>query len=117
MNNESKNINHTFSKILLIGVTISASIIGIGLLLFLTTGKSGYSGESYPYTLAGLFSGLFELKSYAIILLGLLFLLFTPILRVVMSVFIFWQEKDYTYVKITLLVLFVLIAGMLLGKV
>lgn len=85
--------------------------------MLLITGKSGYPGDSYPYTISGLISGIIAFKSYAIILLGLLFLLLTPIMRVVMSVFIFWQEKDYTYVKITLLVLMILIAGMLLGKV
>ena len=85
--------------------------------MLLITGKSGDPGDSYPYTITALISGIIKLKSYAIILLGLLFLLFTPIMRVVMSVFIFWQEKDYTYVKITLFVLMILIAGMLLGKV
>lgn len=114
---KSKDINVAFSRILRAGVTISAIIIGTGFILFLITGESGYPGDTYPYTVSTLFSGLVAFKSYAIILFGLLCLLLTPIMRVVMSVFIFWKEKDYTYVKITLLVLTILIIGMLLGKV
>jgi uncharacterized membrane protein len=117
LNTQSKDVNLIFSKTLRAGVTISATVIIIGLLKLLITGESGYPGDSYPYTITELFSGVIKFKSYAIILLGLLFLLLTPIMRVVMSVFIFWKEKDYTYVKITLLVLLILIAGMLLGKV
>lgn len=117
MKTQSKDVNLLFSKILRVGVSVSATIIVIGLLKLFITGKSGYPGTSYPYTVTELISGIIKFKSYAIILLGLLILLFTPIMRVIMSVFIFWQEKDYTYVKITLFVLLILIAGMLLGKV
>lgn len=56
-----------------------------------------------------------EFDGAAIIQLGVVVLIATPILRVAFSLFSFLIEKDYMYVIITLIVLSVIFANMLLG--
>jgi len=105
------------SKVLRIGVLISAGVIMWGLLQLLITGVSGYPEGTYPVTLGSVAQGVAELKSVAIIQTGLFLLILTPVLRVASSLFVFLKEKDYLYVAITLTVLSILIISFLLGKV
>ncbi|WP_432708849.1 DUF1634 domain-containing protein, partial [Pedobacter sp.] len=56
-----------------------------------------------------IFTGLKSMDSAAIIQFGTLLLIFTPIMRVVFSVFSFLIEKDYLYVLIGLFVLCVIL--------
>ena len=48
---------------------------------------------------------------------GLLVLIATPVLRVAVSILAFWQEGDRKFVLITSVVLALLLASFLLGKV
>lgn len=104
------------SKILRICVIVSAVFIAVGLLMFLFSGQSGYPGDTFPTTLKDIFSGLVELKPYAIISLGLLFLIMSPVIRVAVSILVFLKERDYLYVAITGLVFLILIISFFLGK-
>lgn len=51
----------------------------------------------------------------AIIQLGILLLIATPIARVVFSVFAFWVQRDYLYVGVTIVVLVILLYSLLFG--
>lgn len=115
---ESKiaKVEITISKMLRIGVVLSASIIIIGLSMFLITGNSGYTGSTYPTAVGEIFRGLLQLKSYGIIMTGLLLLIATPIFRVGVSIIVFMKEKDYMYVKITAIVFIILILSFAMGK-
>lgn len=123
MENEKKKeskieeVEITISRLLRIGVLLSAAVIAIGLVMFLITGQSGYAGSSYPATPGQILHGLINFKSYAVILTGLLILIFTPVFRVGVSIIVFTKEKDFLYVKITLLVFIILMISFLLGKV
>jgi uncharacterized membrane protein len=119
MKAESKieEIEIIISKFLRAGVMLSAIIVGIGLVMFLVTGKSGYTGEYFPTSPSEIFIGLVGLKSYAIILTGLIILVLTPVFRVGVSIIVFIKEGDYLYVKITSLVFIILIISFLIGKV
>jgi uncharacterized membrane protein len=117
------------SKTLLYGVVLSTAIIVIGLVVMAVTNKTGYvcdaSGDSlncllnynpntiphgdYPNTLPALLSGLEAGKSFAIIQLGVIVLLATPVLRVGISLALFAIEKDRPFVLITLFVLLILL--------
>jgi uncharacterized membrane protein len=55
-------------------------------------------------------------ESSAVIQLGLLLLIATPIARVALSVIGFLRERDFTYVALTLVVLGVLLGSLFLGK-
>ena len=105
------------SNLLRVGVIISAVFILVGLIMFLITGNSGYSGSSFPHSIGMIFNGLIALNSYGIILTGLLLLILTPVFRVGISIIIFFQEKDYLYMVITSIVLIILIISFLLGKI
>jgi uncharacterized membrane protein len=59
----------------------------------------------------------FMLKGQAIIQLGIILLIATPILRVIFSTIGFVLERDYMYVGISLLVLFIIFLSMISGQV
>lgn len=105
------------SKALNIGVTTSAIVILIGLLMLIITGKSGYPIGYYPTSPGEILKGFLSLKPYAIILTGLLLLILTPAFRVAVSIITFLYEKDYLYTGITTLVFIILIISFILGKV
>jgi uncharacterized membrane protein len=68
-----------------------------------TPSANGYA------TIAAIFKGLKSMDSKAIIQFGTLLLIFTPITRVVFSIFSFLVERDYMYVIIGLFVLCVIL--------
>lgn len=103
------------SRFLRIGMIVSAVIISIGMGMFLVTGKSGYNENFYPTSFNEILQGVISLKSYAVIMAGLLSLILLPVGRVVLSLILFYKERDFLYVKITLLVLAVLMFGFIAG--
>jgi uncharacterized membrane protein len=115
--NKVENMEKAITICLRVGVTVSSIIILLGLVMFLVTGNSGYADNYFPSTPVEIFKGFIALKSYAIILTGLIILILTPVLRVGVSIFVFVKEKDYLYAKISSVVLAILIISFLLGKV
>ncbi|HLX56847.1 MAG TPA: TSUP family transporter [Ktedonobacteraceae bacterium] len=93
------------------GVTASALVILLGLILlaFHPAGLSARSLQSFPQTLGEVWTGLLALQPQAVIVLGLLLLIATPVMRVAVSVVAFALEHDRHYVVITLLVLAILL--------
>lgn len=104
------------SHFLRLGIIVSSLVILLGLVLFLQTGLSGYPENTYPLTTPDLIDGIKLSKPYAIMTAGLLILIGIPVLRVALSILVFWQERDYLYVKITSIVFIILISSILLGK-
>lgn len=115
------------SVLLLAGVSLSAALLAFGLLLLLLTGPSGaLAGVTpqqmltrqgpilYPYTLREVVHGLAGGQPLAIIALGELCLIATPVLRVAASVVLFALQGDYLYVAITLGVLTLLLVSIFL---
>lgn len=118
-NNKSSKIEDTeilISKTLRLGVVLSALIIGLGLIMLIVTGNSGYPGSSFPTSPVQILKGLVVFKPYAVILTGLLVLILTPVFRVGISIITFIKEKDFLYVTITSIVFIILIIGFMLGK-
>ncbi len=60
-------------------------------------------------TLGGIFNSVIALKASAIIQIGIILLIATPIARVAFSVYAFIIQKDRVYIGITILVLALLI--------
>ena len=116
-NQKSAMMEVVISKSLRYGVAVSAITILIGLILFITTGESGYDYNYFPSTPSEIFAGLMSLKPYGIMMAGLLLLIFTPVFRVGVSIIAFFLEKDYLYVVITSIVFIILIVSFILGKV
>ena len=102
------------------GVLLSASIILIGLLMLpLHPGGFSVSGLlSFPQSFSQVWAGLLVLHPQAIIALGLLLLIATPILRVAVSILAFALERDLRFVVITVIVLAILLlSNVLLGNI
>ncbi|MCF6514748.1 DUF1634 domain-containing protein [Lactobacillus sp. S2-2] len=112
---EMEQIETTIGKILRYGVIISSIVMIIGLIMYVIMGSTGYT-ESFHYnSISELINGIINFKPYAIMMLGLLLLILTPVLRVVVSIYSFYKEKDYLYVYITVFVLIILIISFIIG--
>lgn len=108
-------IDARIGMLLRVGMLTSAVVIFLGGALFLL-----HHGHSIPHygvfqgipenlrTLTGITSGALHGNDLAIIQLGLLLLIATPVARVLFSVFAFLSERDYLYVSISTIVLLVL---------
>jgi uncharacterized membrane protein YfcA/uncharacterized membrane protein len=93
------------------GVVLSAAIILIGILLeALQPNKfASQKLQTFPQTFSQVWAGLLVLRPQAVITLGLLLLIATPVLRVAVSIYVFLVERDWRFVVITLLVLLILL--------
>ena len=93
------------------GVLLSAAVIVLGLLLELLQPNkfAPQKLQDFPQTFNQVWAGLLVLRPQAVITLGLLLLIATPVLRVAVSVVTFVVERDRRFVVITLLVLLILL--------
>lgn len=106
------------------GVTISSTLIAAGSILMFVDGQTGYPASGLvgqltskysglPLGVASVIQGASALKPFAIIDMGLLVLLATPILRVAISIPLFTIEKRVSFVVITSVVLTILMLSVL----
>lgn len=103
------------SATLRIGGIVSGAVIGLGVILLIVTGRSGYPAGVYPLEVGEVLVGAALLRPYAIIQFGLILLMATPFLRVILSVIIFAKRRDYVYTALTFAVLTILVVGLILG--
>jgi uncharacterized membrane protein len=93
-------------------------LIGLFLLLLQPGGISVKHLLAFPQSFNQVWTGLLALHPQAIIALGLLLLIATPILRVGVSILAFALERDLRFVVITVLVLgILLLSNVLLGNI
>lgn len=115
-------ISHTLRA----GVIISIVVVVLGAVLsfihhpdYLTSTdqlkRLTEPGAAFPHTLADLASGLRSLRGQAIIGIGLLLLIATPVARVAISVVAFAYQRDRTFVIVTSSVLALLMLSFVLG--
>src|SRR5689334_4180740 len=93
------------------GVLLSAAVVLLGVALYALRGPTGgqIGARPAPSTIGDVIAGVGHGDPRAIIALGLLILLATPVLRVAVSVVTFALERDWRYVAITAAVLAILI--------
>jgi uncharacterized membrane protein YfcA/uncharacterized membrane protein len=102
------------SSVLRGGVLLSAAVILVGVVLYyLHPQPAATHTLTYPDRLGEVIPGVVSGSAEAIITLGLLILLATPVLRVAVSIGAFALEHDRLYVGITTLVLALLLASIL----
>lgn len=100
-----------------LGVSLSIALILIGILLLYAYAPSGVDFSNFTtrgLNLGEILYGLPKLDGMSFILLGIVVLIATPVLRVMLSVFHFAEEKDWLYVAITLIVLIDLLIALLI---
>jgi uncharacterized membrane protein len=111
-------------RLLQVGVLLAATVVLIGGVMYLFT----HAGESPNYRTftasqpvlllhpAALLRGIAHGDASAILRLGILLLVATPICRVIFAAIAFAMERDRLYVAISVTVLGVLLYGMLRGS-
>ncbi len=123
MSEERTDFKAVIGLVLRYGVIASFAIVALGSTLLFLEGRTGYNQlgtaeelfrahNSFPIGPLPLVQGLASAKPYAIIELGLIVLLATPVARVVISIFLFAEEKRYIFVAITASVLAILVLSM-----
>jgi uncharacterized membrane protein len=116
------------ARLLRAGVALSVLLILAGTLLTFhnhpgyTHDKSSLhtlvgASANFPHTPGDVAAALTQCHGQAIVTLGLLVLIATPFLRVALSAALFWSARDRLYTAITLVVLAILTASILFGRV
>jgi uncharacterized membrane protein len=116
------------SYLLRIGVLASIATIFLGVVLMFVhhpeyfnspeeTKKLTETGAIFPHTPSEVVETLRQERGQAVVCVGLLLLIATPILRVAVSIIVFAAERDYVFVLLTTFVLAVLVLSFFLGKV
>jgi uncharacterized membrane protein len=120
---DDQHIEIIIGTLLRAGVLLSASVISLGGVVYMV--RHGHSIASYRAfqgdlsslrSVHGIAQGVMQRSGRAVIQLGLLLLIGTPIARVVFSAFAFFRQRDYLYVAFTLAVLAVLLYSLLGAK-
>jgi uncharacterized membrane protein len=123
---DPESMSAIIGNVLRYGVILSATTVLFGVVLL--TAASGATDSSnalqyfpnqvphgnFPVSFQALLSGLTSFSSFAWIELGVIFLIATPVSRVLISVFLFAAESDRLYVAVTAIVLVLLLFSMLL---
>ena len=74
------------------------------------------AGAAFPHTLRDVVQGVRDFRGQAIVMVGLMLLIATPVARVAVSILGFVYEHDRRYVIITTIVLALLVLSFVLGK-
>ena len=72
-------------------------------------------GATFPQTIGGVVLGLAEFRGQALVVLGLLVLIATPVVRVAISILAFLLQRDHAFVAITTIVFALLLLSFVLG--
>lgn len=118
-----KDFKIIIGNLLRYGVWSSLTVAFIGGVIYLI--KHGNDIENYSVfyekdnnifdVVVNVYQGLLQGRGESIIFLGIILLFLTPLLRLFISLIVFLLEKDYLYVSITLIVIFVLFMSVFFG--
>jgi len=123
-----RGLEFLISRLLRLGVITSVALIVVGAIVtflqhpdYLTSrtelAKLVAPDANFPHAIPVLLRELSELRGDAIVTLGLLVLMATPVMRVLVSVIAFVYERDRIYILVTTTVLCLLLLSLVLGKV
>jgi uncharacterized membrane protein len=115
------------SNLLRIGVISSLGLIVIGTMISFVHHPDYLSqppalerltrpSAAFPHSVRQVVRGVAEVSGQAIIIVGLLLLIATPVVRVAVSIVAFAYDGDIPYVIITTIVLALLLLSFVLGK-
>ncbi|WP_080903554.1 DUF1634 domain-containing protein [Parabacteroides sp. Marseille-P3160] len=123
-----RDVELLIGKLLRYGVVLSCCITGVGAIFYLyqhhgvtADYSSTPAGEPFPGVdaylreLPCILPHVLEGDGAAIIQLGVIVLIATPVIRVAFSALAFFIERDYLYVFITLLVLAIILSNIFFG--
>ena len=117
-----RQVDLVIGRLLQIGVFAAAAIVALGAILFLV--QHGASRAEFAVfvpgpptlrTVGGILRGALAFDSAAIVQLGLVLLIMTPIARVLFTLVAFIIQRDRLYILITSVVLALLLYGLIAG--
>jgi uncharacterized membrane protein len=115
-------VERVVGNLLRIGVLVAAAVAVAGGIVVLAqhgmrqADYGTFAGETAEFTsIGGVVRGVLALDSRAVVQLGLVLLIATPIARVVFSLVAFLLQRDRLYVVITSVVLAVLVFSLVFG--
>ena len=121
-NEADRRVDLVIGRLLQIGVFAAAAIVVVGALLFLSQhGRASANfnefrpGPRELRSVSGIVRGVRAFNSAAIVQLGLVLLILTPIARVALTLVAFVIQRDRLYVVITGLVLALLLYSLAAG--
>jgi uncharacterized membrane protein len=103
------------AAILRYGSLISTLVMALGLALILLRGPARFGPGGHLVSFRTLFPGVIHLNAAAIAECGILFLLVTPVFRIIAAGVAFGLERDYKYVLVSLGVLAVVLGSIRLA--
>jgi uncharacterized membrane protein len=116
-------VQQVIGRLLQLGVLLAALVVLVGAVLLLVqhgrmpVDYSVFQGEPDGLrSIAGILRGVMAAHSEAIVQLGLLLLIATPVARVAFTLVAFVLQRDRTYVVVTTLVLALLLYGLVFGN-
>lgn len=116
-------VEQLIGRLLQFGVLLAAVVVLFGgVLLLVQHGGSPVSYRTFVVgpdelrSIAGIIRGALALNSKAIVQLGLVLLIATPVARVAFTLVAFILQRDRVYIAITTLVLALLLYGLVLGR-
>ena len=116
-------VEQLIGRLLQFGVLLAAAVVLLGGVLLLA--QHGGAHVSYAVfspgpeqlrSIRGILRGLLDMDSKAVVQLGLVLLIATPVARVAFTLIAFILQRDRTYVVITTIVLAILLYGLVLGR-
>jgi uncharacterized membrane protein len=124
----ARDVELVISTLLRVGVATSLTVIVAGTILSFVHHPDYVStpdalthltepGAAFPHTLSQVSEGLRQQRGQAVIVVGVLLLIATPVLRVAASIVGFIYQRDRVYVVITSIVLALLLLSFWLGRV
>ena len=116
------DLNRSVGNLLRLGVILSVTTSIIGFIKLFTEGfempksyKLLNTATTSEKVWGQFWHSLLNLEGLAIIQLGILMLIFTPLMRIVFALIGYFKEKDYTYVIISFIVLTIMVISFLTG--
>ena len=116
------DLNRSVGNLLRLGVILSVATSLIGFIKLFTEGfkmPRKYNllnmGDSSEKVWGSFWDSLCKGEGMAIIQLGILLLILTPMVRIIFALIGYLKEKDYTYVVISLIVLTIMLVSFLTG--
>lgn len=116
------DLNRSVGNLLRLGVVLSVATSLIGFIKLFTEGfkmPRKYNllnmGDSSEKVWGSFWDSLCKGEGMAIIQLGILLLILTPLVRIIFALIGYLKEKDYTYVVISLIVLTIMLVSFLTG--
>ncbi len=122
-----RQVELLISRLLRSGVLISLALVVIGTVITFVRHPAYVSNRAaldplrgleatFPHSIHAVLTGVAHFQGDAIVALGLLALIATPVLRVAVSIATFVYQHDRTFVVVTAVVLSLLLLSFLLGR-